>query len=207
MAKLKPKEKAYYGNFSTAAHAASEATAELLALSGAGAGSPERAAAAERLAGLAAVATGEYRSVLLALRASFVTPFERTEIQMLSRSLSEVTARLEATGALVHLLDPAALPDEFAALADLLAQAGRATEEAVGKLHKLKGIKHHHEAIAAIAAEAEFHRRLLLVRLTSGEIDPLEAIELHAISDEMHAAVRAFVVVAEAVETVLITEG
>jgi uncharacterized protein Yka (UPF0111/DUF47 family) len=207
MAKLKPKEKAYYGHFSAAAHAAHAAAVELAELSGSSVGPAERAAAAERLAALAEVGASEYRAVLLALRASFVTPFERTEIQALSRSLAQVAGHLEAAGALVHLLDPADLTVEFGALTDLLCQAGAATEEAVGKLHKLKGIKHHHEKIEQIAAEAEFHRRLLLVRLTSGEIDPLDAIELHAISGELAAAVGAFVVVAEAVETVLITEG
>ncbi|MEO7124603.1 MAG: DUF47 family protein [Nakamurella sp.] len=207
MAKLKPKEKAYYGHFSAAAQAANAATTELAALSDSAAGAAERGATAERLAALAELGASRYRAVLLALRASFVTPFERTEIQTLSRSLSEVTGHLEAAGALVHLLDPAELPKEFAAVTDLLCQAGEATEVAISKLHKLKGVKHHHEQIEQIAAEAEFHRRLLLVRLTSGEIDPLDAIELHAISDELSAAVRAFVVVAEAVETVLITEG
>jgi uncharacterized protein Yka (UPF0111/DUF47 family) len=205
MAKLKPKEKAYYGHFSAAAHAVHAAAADLAELSAAPVA--QRAATAERVASLAAVAAGEYRAVLLALRASFVTPFERTEIQALSRSLAEVATRLDAAAALVHLLDPAELPGEFAALTDLLRQCGEQTEEAVGKLHKLKGLKHHHEQIETIAAEAEFHRRLLLVRLTSGEFDALDAIELHAISDELSAAVQAFVVVAEAVETVLITEG
>jgi uncharacterized protein len=207
MAKLKPKERAYYGHFSTAARAAHAAAADLAELSGSSVGPTERAATADRLAGFAEVGASEYRAVLLALRASFITPFERTEIQALSRSLAQVVGHLEAAGALVHLLDPAELPGEFGKLADLLSQAGAATEEAVDKLHKLKGIKHHHEKIEEIAAEAEFHRRLLLVRLTSGEIDPLDAIELHAISDELSAAVSAFVVVAEAVETVLITEG
>lgn len=207
MAKLKPKEKAYYGRFSAAAQAAHAAADELAGLSSASVGSEERAVTAERLSTLAEIGASEYRAVLLALRASFVTPFERTEIQMLSRSLAEVTGHLEAAGALVHLLDPPELPAEFAALTDLLRQAGEATETAVSKLHKLRGVKHHHEQIEQIAAEAEFHRRLLLVRLTGGEIDPLDAIELHAISDELSAGMRAFVVVAEAVETVLITEG
>lgn len=207
MAKLKPKEKAFYGHFSQAAHAAHAAAADLATLSSGSADIAQRQGVAERLAALAAVADGEYHAVLLALRASFVTPFERTEIQALSRSLAHAVRHVETAGALVHLLDPAVLPAEFGALAGLLEQAGAATEETVGKLHKLKGLKHHHERIAELAAEAEFHRRLLLVRLTSGEVDPLDAIELHAISDELNAAVGAFVEVAEAIETVLITEG
>lgn len=207
MAKLKPKEKAFYGHFSAAAHAAQAAAAELTGLTGPDADAAERAGAAERLAAFAEVARSEYHAVLLALRASFVTPFERTEIQMLSRSLAEVVRHLESAGALVHLLDPAELPSEFGAMAGLLDQAAQDTEESVGKLHKLKGLKHHHERIVEIATEAEFHRRLLLVRLTSGEVDALDAIELHAISDELARAMDSFAVVAEAIETVLITEG
>lgn len=207
MAKLKPKEKAFYGNFSQAAHAAHAAAADLASLATGAAEVSQRQAVADRLAALAAVADGEYRAVLLALRASFVTPFERTEIQALSRSLAHAVRHVETAGALVYLLDPARLPAEFGALTDLLLQAGAATEETVGKLRKLKGLKHHHERIAQLAAEAELHRRLLLVHLTSGEVDPLDAIELHVISDELNAAVGAFVEVAEAIETVLITEG
>lgn len=204
MAKLKPKEKAYYAHFSAAAHTATAAAQAVAQLAEPGA---DRAALAEKLGALAEAAEAEYRSVLTALRASFITPFERTEIQTLSRELTGTVRHLEATGALVHLLDPQVLPDEFGSVAQLLEQAAAATEEAVGKLRKLKGIKHHHDSMRAVAAEAEFHRRLLLVRLTSGEFDPLDAIEIHAISAELARAVDAFVGVAEAVETVLITEG
>lgn len=204
MAKLKPREKAYFGHFTRAAHAAQEAAAAVDELSTV---ATDRSAVAERLVALAAVADTEYRSVLTALRASFVTPFERTEIQALSRGLAVVVRRLEAVAGLTHLLDPADIPDEFRAMTKLLTEAAAATEDAVGKLHKLKGLKHHHERIAELAAEAEFHRRLLLVRLTGGEIDPLDAIEMRAISDEVTAAVCGFVDVADAVETVLITEG
>lgn len=204
MAKLKPKEKAYFAQFATAAHAAQEAAQKVDELS---TETADRAAVAERLAALAEVADTAYRSVLTALRASFVTPFERTEIQALARGLDGVVRRLEGVASLVHLLDPAAIPDEFRAMTKLLAEAAGATEEAVGKLHKLKGLKHHHERITQLAAEAEFHRRLLLVRLTSGEVDPLGAIEMQAIAGEIHGAVTAFMDVAEALETVLITEG
>lgn len=204
MAKLKPREKAYYAHFSAAAQAAAQAAEQLAGLTAPGS---DRGQAAERLSALAEVAGTEYRSVLTALRASFVTPFERTEIQQLARSLARTTTHLEAAGALVHLLDPPALPEEFASVTSLLAKAAELTEEAMSKLRKLKGIKHHRDDVADLAEEAEFHRRLLLVRLTSGEIDPLDAVELHAISDELDAAVAAFVDVAETVETILITEG
>jgi uncharacterized protein Yka (UPF0111/DUF47 family) len=204
MAKLKPKEKAYYAHFSTAAHATAEA-ADLLGqvLHG----SAGRSATAGGLASLAEVADTEYRSVLTALRASFVTPFDRAEIQALSRALARAVRRMETAGALVHLLDPPELPKELPVLADLIGQVAGSTEETIGKLRKLKGIKHHHEQVCQIAAEAEFHRRLLLVRLTSGEIDPLDAIEFHALSDDLAATVDRLVDVAEIVETVLITEG
>lgn len=204
MPKLKPKEKAYYAHFITAAHAASTAAT---AVSGLTRKPADRAGAADELAALAQAADTEYRSVLDALQGSFVTPFDRTEIQALSRALAAAVRHLEAAGALVHLLDPPDLPNEFKAVTTLLEQAATATEETIGKLRKLKGIKHYHAAIRELAAEAEFNRRLLLVRLTSGEVDPLDAVEIRAVSDELNAAVAAFVDVAETVETVLITEG
>lgn len=204
MPKLKPKEKAYYAHFTTAAHAASTAAA---AVAGLARKPADRAGAAEQLAALALAADTEYRSVLDALHASFVTPFDRTEIQALSRALAAAVRHLEAAGALVHLLDPPDLPGEFRAVTKLLEDAALATEETIGKLRKLKGIKNYHGAIRELAAEAEFNRRLLLVRLTSGEVDPLDAVEIRAVSDELNAAVSSFVDVAEIVETVLITEG
>jgi uncharacterized protein Yka (UPF0111/DUF47 family) len=204
MPKLKPKEKAYYAHFTTAAHAAASA-AEVV---GRLARKPdERATAAEQLGSLAQLADTEYQSVLSALHASFVTPFERTEIQALARALATAVRHLEAAGALVHLLDPPDLPGEFKAVTKLLESAAQATEDAVGKLRKLKGIKHYHADVRGLAAEAEFQRRLLLVRLTGGEVDPLDAVEIRAVSDELNSAVAAFVDVAEIVETVLITEG
>lgn len=204
MAKLKPKEKAYYAHFKGAAQAAVTAADLVRGLTKTGA---DRAADAEQLAALSKLADSEYHAVLTALHASFVTPFDRAEIQRLSRSLTAAVARLEAVGALIHLLDPDELPDPFEQIAGLVFQAAEATAEAVGHLRKLKGIKHHHTQLRSLATEAEFHRRLLLVALTSGEVDPLAAIEMHSISVEMAAAMAALVDVAEVVETVLIAEG
>lgn len=204
MAKLKPKEKAYYAHFSAAASIATSAAQSLAALAERGS---DRGAIAEQLAEFARQAEARYHSVLTALRASFITPFERTEIQSLSRELSRVVDHLEAAGSLVHLLAPGDLPGEFGEITAVLSRAAETTEEAVGKLKKLKGIKHHHESMRAMAAEAELHRRRLLVSVTDGGIDAFAAVKLHAICEELAAAVAAFVGVAEAVETVLITEG
>ncbi|HET8590600.1 MAG TPA: DUF47 family protein [Nakamurella sp.] len=204
MPKLKPKEKAYYAHFATAAHAAASA-AEIVA--GLGRKSTDRSGAAEQLSALARLADDEYQSVLDALHASFVTPFDRTEIQALSRGLSSAVRHLESAGALVHLLDPPDLPGEYKTVTKLLQDAATATEETIGKLRKLKGIKQYHATVRRLAADAEFSRRLLLVRLTSGEVDPLDAVEIRAVSDELNAAVCSFLDVAEVVETVLITEG
>lgn len=204
MSKLKPREKAYYAHFTTAAHAAAAAAEVVSSLARK---SVDRGAAAEQLAALAQVADTEYQSVLDGLHASFVTPFDRVEIQALARGLASAVRHLESAGALVHLLDPPELPGEFKAVTKLLEQAARSTEETVGKLRKLKGIKSYHAEIRQLAGEAEFQRRLLLVRLTSGQVDPLDAVEVRAVSDELGGAVTALREVAEVVETVLITEG
>lgn len=204
MAKLKPKEKAYYAHFSAAADVAQTATDAVALLSDP---ATDRADIAAQLADCMRQAEDRYHSVLTALRVSFITPFERTEIQMLARELAGVVRHLEATAALVHLLDPPQLPDEFGAVTEVLTRASEATSEAIGKLRKLKGIKHHHERMRALAAEAEVHRRAMLIWLTGDEVSAKDAIELHAISDELTAATAAYVAVAEAVETVLITEG
>lgn len=207
MAKLKPKEKAFYGHFSAAAHAVAAAASEVKLAIGTASASPQRAKHAERLTEYRDVASSEYRAVLLALRASFVTPFERTEIQDLSHSLDDACQALEGAGALINLLDPASLPSELADIARILEKTTAATEETIGKLKKLKGLKHHHEDISGRVAEAQFHHRLLLVRLTSGEIEPLDAIELTAISEQIMKAVSAVMLIADVLETVLITEG
>lgn len=204
MAKLKPKEKAYYGYFSAAARTMSEAADLVAALADP---DVDRAGTAERLGELAATSDTEYRTVLTGLRASFVTPFERTEIQDLAKFLMQATHRFESVGALVHLLDPAVLPEQFATISRLTVQVAERIEESVGKLRKLKGLKHQFDAVAALATETEFHRRLLLVALTSGEYDPLTAVELHVVSQEMSAAVAELVDVAETIETIVITEG
>lgn len=204
MAKLKPKAKAYYAYFSTAAHAAGEAAGELAKL----AASPsDRAAVATEVAALAEVADEQYRTALSALRGSFVTPFDRTEIQDLSRELARSVRHLEGSAALIHLLNPPELPADMQACITVLGKCAELTEEALSKLRKLKGIKHFRSDIAELASEAEFHRRQLLVQLTTGEMEPLDAVKLRAVSDELSGAVEAFVDVAETVETILITEG
>lgn len=202
--KLKPKAKAYYTYFSDAAAAASRAVSLLATV---GESDCDREDVTQEAAECAQQADEYYRTALLALRASFVTPFDRTEIQDLSRELAKAVRHVEAAVSLAVHLELPILPPPAQRIVSLLAQCAELTEEALSKLRKLKGIKHFRSDIAALVTDAYQHHRILLADITSGSIDALLAMKIRAVADELAAAADAFMDVAETVETILITEG
>ncbi len=204
MSKLKPKEKSFYLHFKNAADnlaAGAEALAEVTGKS------VDRAVIATRMRELAAEGDLVTDALLATLHASFVTPFDRSEIQELSRALDDGIDHMEAAAGLIYLLDPPPLPAEAKTLTRILVDCAAATVIAVGKLKKLKGLRTFRAEIIRLEQEADQARRELLARLTGGEFNPLDAIKLKAIGDELTAAVAAFETVAEIVEAVIVKES
>ncbi|AZI59087.1 DUF47 family protein [Nakamurella antarctica] len=204
MSKFKPKDKSFYALFSAAAENIAAGAQTLSGLTGKKA---DLASGAARLAELEQAGDLITLDLLRILGASFVTPFDRSDIHHLTSALEDVIDHMESAGALIHLLDIGQLPSEASILIDILVQCAGHTTETMPKLRKLKGLDSYWTDIKKAEKDANVVHRQLLVRITSGEFDPLHAMKIRAVGSDLLAAVDCFENVADIVRAVLIKES
>ena len=78
------------------------------------------------------------REVLLAVRRTFITPFDRGDIQDLITSLDDAIDQMENTAKTILLFDIRAFEAPMRQMADIIVEAAGLTLEAVGLLGKLR---------------------------------------------------------------------
>jgi uncharacterized protein Yka (UPF0111/DUF47 family) len=204
MSKLKPRAKGFYTQFKGLAQAVADGAAVFARLAE---NSVDAADQADRLTALADAGDANYDAVLDSLHASFITPFDRDQIQALASSLTAALRHMEGAASLAKMLAPPPLPQEFKQIAVVLERCSAATVDAVERLSKLKGLRTYRTEIRRLSTEAELARRELLVTMTTGAFEPLDAVKLRVVLDELTLVVAAFRAAAEVVESVLIAEG
>jgi uncharacterized protein Yka (UPF0111/DUF47 family) len=173
MSKLKPRAKGFFPQFKALAQSVADGAAELTQITD---NSVDAGTQVDRLVQLADAGDANYDAVLDALHSSFITPFDRDQIQLLASALTSALRHMEGA-------------------------------DAVDKLSKLKGLRTYRTEIRKLSTDAEVARRDLLVNLTSGAFQPLEALKLRFVEDELGQVMTAFRAAAEVVESVLIAEG
>jgi uncharacterized protein Yka (UPF0111/DUF47 family) len=204
MSKMKPSAKGFYPQFKGLAQAVADAAAALTQLADNSVNGEQQA---NTLVALADASDAKYDAVLDSLHSSFITPFDRDQIQALAISLTTALRHMEGAGSLIRMLAPPPLPHEFKQIASVLERSAAATVDAVAKLSKLKGLRTYRTEIRKLSSEAEIARRDMLVAMTSGAFEPLAAVKLRVVVDELAQVVGAFRAVAEVVESVLISDG
>lgn len=204
MSKFKPKDKSFYDLFAAAADNIAAGAAVLCGLTGKKADSRK---AAEKLAGLEMNGDQITLELLRILGASFVTPFDRSDIHSLTSAMEKVIDHMETAGALVHMLDLGPLPVEAKKLIDILAQSANQTTATMATLKKLKGLDSFWNEIKGNEKTANSLQRQFLVRITSDEFDSAEVTKLRAVMVELQSAMRAFEDVADIVRAILIKES
>ena len=78
------------------------------------------------------------REVLLAIRRSFITPFDRGDIKDLINTLDDTIDQMQKTAKAVLLFEVSTLEPEMAQMGDHILQAAKLTVEAVGLLGSLR---------------------------------------------------------------------
>ncbi|HEY5106058.1 MAG TPA: DUF47 domain-containing protein [Caulobacteraceae bacterium] len=78
------------------------------------------------------------REVLLAVRRTFITPFDRGDIQDLITSLDDAIDQMENTAKTIVLFDVRLFAPSMRQMADIIVQAAQLTLEAVDLLAKMK---------------------------------------------------------------------
>jgi len=144
------------------------------------------------------------------LNSTFITPFDREDIYKLASNLDDVMDHIEAAGSLVYLYGLTklpALPREMHELVDVVDRQARITAEVMPRLKSMKDLKDYWVECNRLENEGDQAYRMLLVRLFSGEYEPLSVLKMKEVADELEAACDALEHVANTVEQISVKES
>jgi predicted phosphate transport protein (TIGR00153 family) len=132
---LMPKEDKFFDLFARHADtlvAGSSALRELLE------GGPSVPACSARIATLESEADAITREVMIAVRRTFITPFDRGDIQQLITSMDDAIDQMHQTSKAINLFEVIEFDPRMKAIGDLSIQAARLTVEAVAALRNMR---------------------------------------------------------------------
>jgi predicted phosphate transport protein (TIGR00153 family) len=144
------------------------------------------------------------------INSTFVTPFDREDIYRLASNLDDVMDHIEAAGSLVYLYGLTkmpALPREMHELVNVVDRQARLTAISMPRLKAMKDLKEYWVECNRLENEGDQAYRMLLVRLFSGEYDPLSVLKMKEVADELEAACDALEHVANTVEQIAVKES
>ena len=144
------------------------------------------------------------------INSTFITPFDREDIYRLASNLDDVMDHIEAAGNLVYLYGLTklpALPREMHDMVGVLDRQARVTSDAMPRLKSMKDLKEYWVECNRLENDGDKAYRMLLVRLFSGEYDPLTVLKMKEVADELEAACDAFEHVANTVEQIAAKES
>jgi predicted phosphate transport protein (TIGR00153 family) len=144
------------------------------------------------------------------INSSFITPYDREDIYRLGSQLDDVMDHLEAIAGLLYLYgltDLPSLPAEMHEMIGILAIQAKGTADAMPRMKGMKNLEGYWVECNRLENEGDQCYRKLLLRLFSGEYDPLTVLKLKEVADEIEAACDAFEHVANTVETIMVKES
>jgi len=202
--RLTPRDNAFYGMFTEAGRNVADC-ADLLA--GLLDPNANRAAIAKELREREHVGDNVTHRIMRQLNTSFVTPFDREDIQRLAGALDDVVDAMEAAADFIVLADVGKLPALMAEQITLLAASAHETADAMARLPTLQDLEPYWIEVNRLENEADRVYRKLLSRLFSGDYDSLTMAKLRAVADSFEDAADALEHVANAVETIAVKES
>jgi uncharacterized protein len=144
------------------------------------------------------------------INSTFITPFDREDIFRLASNLDDVMDHIEAAGSLVYLYGLTrlpALPREMHDLVNVIDRQARLTASSMPRLKTMKDLKEYWVECNRLENEGDQAYRMLLVRLFSGEYDPLTVLKMKEVADELEAACDALEHVANTIEQISVKES
>jgi predicted phosphate transport protein (TIGR00153 family) len=193
--RLTPRENSFYSYFNQAAD-------NLVVGNGS-----DRMALADKLSDAEHDSDEVTHRVFRQLNTTFVTPFDREDIYRLGSNLDDVMDELEQAGGLINLYGLDEFPEEIAEVVAILAHCARVTAEAMPRLQAMERLEEYWIEANRLENEADRVHRRLLMRLFSGDFDPLTVLKLKEVADVLEDAADAFEHVANAVETIVVKES
>ena len=132
---LMPKEDKFFGLFNQHAAAILDGAQSLRALLEGGAGAPE---ASRRLSQHEDAADRHAQEILLAVRRTFITPFDRGDIKDLINLLDDSIDQMKKTAKAITLFEVKTFEPQMRLIGDTVVQAATLTVEAVGLLSAMQ---------------------------------------------------------------------
>ena len=78
------------------------------------------------------------REVMLAVRRTFITPFDRSDIQDLTASMDDAIDQMKQTGKVIRLFEVATFEDPMREMAEIICKCADITVDAIGALRQMK---------------------------------------------------------------------
>lgn len=207
--KFRPTEDAFYDYFNQAAQNLVRG-AELLSGLAAGADATQIQAISEGLQKVEHANDDVTHGLYNKINSTFITPFDREDIYQLGSLLDDVMDAMESAGNLVYLYGLSsipALPREMGDQIDTLNRLAALTAETMPRLKNMKDLEPYWIEVNRLENEGDRQYRMLLVRLFSGEYEPLTVMKMKEVADDLEEAVDAFEHVANTVETIVAKES
>jgi predicted phosphate transport protein (TIGR00153 family) len=205
--KIRPGDDTFYQFFNDAAANLVRGAEQLLQLSWPDA---DVAEIAERLSEIEHDSDRITHELYNKINSTFITPFDREDIYKLASNLDDVMDHIEAAGSLVYLYGLTklpALPREMHELVDVVERQARLTSEVMPRLKSMKDLRDYWVECNRLENEGDQAYRMLLVRLFSGEYEPLAVLKMKEVADELEAACDALEHVANTVEQIAVKES
>lgn len=132
---MMPKEEKFFHLFRAHAETLVEGAAALRDVLKGGDGVPDACA---RVFAHETAADDITREVLTAVRRTFITPFDRSDIKDLTTSLDDAIDQMQKTAKVITLFELREFEDPMREMADIIVEAALLTREAVGLLDKMR---------------------------------------------------------------------
>jgi hypothetical protein len=126
-----------------------------------------------------------------ALNKTFITPFDREDINKLTGSMDDVLDLINASAQQILLHPPKKEPKEFFEISELILSASRELKIAIAELHNLKNPQKIKDAcirINEIENQADEVQQIALSHLFENETDAIELIKIKDILESLEEA-------------------
>jgi len=142
------------------------------------------------------------------LNDTFITPFDREDINSLSTKLDDFTDLINSCAKRIMLYNPKTIPDSAVRLAELVQDAAKCLHLAVGELAMMRKspdkIKEYCKELKEIEHNADDVYEHFLIDLFQNEKDAIEIIKLKEILHELERATDAAEAVGKIIKTIII---
>ncbi|HVV14730.1 DUF47 domain-containing protein [Amycolatopsis sp.] len=168
----------------------------------------ERAAISARMREIEHQGDDVTHEIMLALNTSFITPFDRQDIQFLAARIDDVLDDMDEAADLAVLYRIEDFPPGVEKLVELLGRAAELTAEAMPGLRKVTELAPFWKEVNTIEDDADgVYRRLLAHLFNGGGADPLTVLKTKEVIDRLESAADSFEHVADVVQTIAVKES